>query len=72
MEQNDDIGATELTEEDKQKLAVIDDAWNKFKEGLEEANIIIQKSYGSLKTEMDHTIDDFKKEVGDNKKNFQN
>jgi F0F1-type ATP synthase membrane subunit b/b' len=53
-------------------LSLLDDAWNKFRDGLEEANLIIQKSYAQLKTEMDHTIEDFKKEVQENKKNFQN
>ena len=53
----------EFSEEDKIKLAGLDEAWNKFRDGLEEANLIIQKSYAQLKTEMDHTIDDFKKEV---------
>ena len=61
-----------LTEEDKNKLALLEDAWIKFRDGLEESNLIIQKSYAQLKTEMDHTIDDFKKEVQENKKNFQN
>lgn len=60
-----------LTEEDKLKLTGLDEAWNKFKDGLNDANEIIQKSYQQLKTEMDHTIDDFKKEVQENKKNFQ-
>jgi hypothetical protein len=27
-----------LTEDDKLKLNTLDDAWNKFREGLEEAN----------------------------------
>lgn len=61
-----------LSEEDKARLMNLDDAWYKFKDGLDEASLIIQKSYGQLKTEMDHTIEDFKKEVQDNKKNFQN
>ena len=60
-----------LTEEDKQRLSTLDDAWNKFNEGLGEAFQIINKSYISLKAEMDHTIDDFKKEVQENKRNFQ-
>ena len=61
-----------LTEDDKNKLGLLEDAWAKFNDGLEESNLIIQKSYAQLKTEMDHTIDDFKKEVQENKKNFQN
>ena len=61
-----------LSEDDREKLNGLDDAWNRFRDGLEEANLIIQKSYATLKTEMDHSIDDFKKEVQENKKNFQN
>ena len=53
----------ELLEHDKIKLVSLDEQWNKFRDGLEDANLIIQKSYAQLKTEMDHTIDDFKKEV---------
>lgn len=41
MDQDQDNGLIELTEEDKGKLAGIDDAWNKFRDGLEDANLII-------------------------------
>jgi hypothetical protein len=71
QEQDITIMSGGLTEEDKQKLLTLDDAWNKFNEGLGEAFQIINKSYISLKAEMDHTIDDFKKEVLENKRNFQ-
>jgi dynein heavy chain len=71
QEQDITIMSGGLTEDDKLKLNGLDEAWNKFREGLEEANQIIQRSYQQLKTEMDHTIDDFKKEVQENKKNFQ-
>lgn len=60
-----------LTEEDKQRLAGLEDAWTKFNEGLSEAYGIINKSYINLKTEVDHSIEDFKKEVQENKRNFQ-
>jgi len=70
QEQDITIMSGGLTEDDKLKLNGLDEAWLKFKEGLDEANQIIQKSYQQLKTEMDHTIDDFKKEVQENKKNF--
>lgn len=73
FEQEQDISLNGgLSEEDREKLNGLDDAWNRFRDGLEEANIIIQKSYATLKTEMDHSIEDFKKEVQENKKNFQN
>jgi|LauGreDrversion4_2_1035121.scaffolds.fasta_scaffold21291_6 ElaB/YqjD/DUF883 family membrane-anchored ribosome-binding protein len=71
QEQDITIMSGGLTEEDKLRLAGMDDAWNKFNEGLSEAYGIINKSYISLKTEMDHTIEDFKKEVQENKRNFQ-
>jgi hypothetical protein len=34
-----------MSDEDKLKLEGLDDAWNKFNEGLDDANIIIQKCY---------------------------
>ena len=71
QEQDITIMSGGLTEEDKQRLSTLDDAWNKFNEGLGEAYQIISKSLLSLKAEMDHTIDDFKKEVQENKRNFQ-
>jgi hypothetical protein len=61
---------TELSDEDKAKLESLDDAWSKFNDGLDEANLIIQKCYQQLKTEVDNSIEDFKKECQDNKKNF--
>lgn len=46
IEQENDISSSGgLTEEDKTKLAGLDDAWNKFRDGIEEANLIIQKCY---------------------------
>jgi dynein heavy chain len=65
-----DTGLAELSEDDKAKLEGLDDAWARFREGLEEANGIIQKCSAQLKTEVDNSIDDFKKECQDNKKNF--
>jgi hypothetical protein len=69
-EQDQDIGLTELSDEDKIKLESLDEAWAKFNDGLDEANLIIQKCYQQLKTEVDNSIEDFKKECQDNKKNF--
>lgn len=71
QEQDQEIGSTELTDDDKAKLDGLDDAWAKFNDGLDEANLIIQKCYAQLKTEVDNSIDDFKKDCQDNKKNFQ-
>jgi len=39
--------------------------------GLTEANAIILKNYGEHKVEMDSTMDDFKKEVLDNRHLFK-
>lgn len=43
QEQDQDIGVTELTDDDKAKLDGLDDAWAKFQDGLEDANLIIAK-----------------------------
>jgi dynein heavy chain len=71
QEQGQDVGLTELSDEDKAKLDGLDQAWLDFNTGLEEANAIIQRCYQQLKTEVDNSIEDFKKECQDNKKNFQ-
>lgn len=71
QEQGQDVGLTELSDEDKLKLEGLDDAWLRFNEGLDEANHIIQKCYAQLKTEVDNSIEDFKKECQDNKNNFK-
>jgi len=68
---NNDSNITELTEDEKQKLASLDEEWNKFQKGLTEANGIIQKNYGEHKLEMDNVLEDFKKEVLDNKNTFK-
>jgi len=62
---------TELSDEDKAKLESLDEAWVRFNDGLDEANLIIQKCYQQLKSEVDSSIEDFKKECQDNKKKFQ-
>ena len=61
-----------MSDEDKLKLEGLDDAWNKFNEGLNDANDIIQKCYVQLKSEVDNSIEDFKKDCQDNKKKFTN
>lgn len=48
----------------------MNDAWEAFRTGLEEANVIIKKSFATLKQEMDHNLDDFKKEVVEKRKEF--
>jgi dynein heavy chain len=70
-ENNNDSNITELTEEEKMKLATLDEEWQKFQKGLTDANAIIMKNYQEHKTEMDNTLDDYKKEVIENKNNFK-
>ena len=62
----------EFTEHDKILLASLDENWVKFKKGMVEANLMIQKSTIELKQEMDSSIEDFKKEVQENRVNFKN
>ena len=68
---NSDSTVVELTEEEKLKLASLEDEWHKFLKGLVEANQIIVKNYGEHKLEQDNIMDDFKKEVTDNKDSFK-
>lgn len=42
---SNDSNVTELTEDEKNKLASLDEEWNKFQKGLTDANQIIQKNY---------------------------
>lgn len=60
----------ELTPDEKMKLEGLDDAWLKFKDDLDKAKQIINRCHQQLKTEVDNSIEDFKKECQDNKKNF--
>jgi hypothetical protein len=60
-----------LQEEDKLKLASLEEEWNKFLKGMTEAHAVIQKNYQEHKLEMDNSIEDFKKEVLDNKSSFK-
>jgi TolA-binding protein len=60
---NSESTMTELTEEEKAKLASLDELWGKFLKGMTEANAVIMRDYQTLKAEMDSSIDDFKKSV---------
>lgn len=68
---NNDSIITELSEEEKTKLASLDEEWNKFLKGMTEAHAIIQKNFGEHKLEIDNQIEDFKKEVLDNRHTFK-
>lgn len=71
LTQASDYDISEIKDEDKQKLDTLDEAWNRFQDGLDEANIIIKKCHDQLKLEVDNSIEDFKKDCIDNKKSFQ-
>ena len=60
---NSESTTTELSEEDKIKLASLDELWGKFLKGMTEANAVIMRDYQTLKAEMDSSIEDFKKSV---------
>jgi hypothetical protein len=66
-----DIGMVELTEEDKNNLFSIDAEYKKFLLGMNDANAIIMKCYQEFKSVMEDTIDEFKREVGENLENFK-
>ena len=62
QEQESDISMVDLNVDDKAKLEGLDDAFLKFKEGLEDARSSIGRYYSQLRTEVDNSIEDFKKE----------
>lgn len=68
---NNSNGTIELTDDDKNKLASLDECWQKYIKGIAEAQQIINKNYAELKAEMEIDIDDFKKEVNENRQNFK-
>jgi len=68
---NSESTTTELSEEDKIKLASLDELWGKFLKGMTEANAVIMRDYQTLKAEMDSSIEDFKKSVQENRQNFK-
>jgi dynein heavy chain len=68
---NNSNGTIELTDDDKNKLASLDENWTKYIKGLAEAQQIINKNYAELKAEMENNIDDFKKDVNECRQNFK-
>jgi len=70
IELESDQSGIELSPEDKLKLEGLDEAWAKFREDLEKAKQIINRCHQQLKTEVDNSIEDFKKDCQDNKKKF--
>lgn len=68
---NSESTMTELSEEEKNKLASLDELWGRFLKGMTEANAVILRDYQTLKAEMDSSIEDFKKSVQENRANFK-
>ena len=59
-----------ITEDDQLRIRNLPEAWKKFNDGLMEASQVMIRSSRLLKGEVDNQIDDFKRAVQDNKKNF--
>lgn len=70
IELESDQSGIELSPEDKLKLEGLDEAWSKFREDLEKAKQIINRCHQQLKTEVDSSIEEFKKDCQDDKKKF--
>jgi len=64
--QNAEVGI-EIPPEMIFKLQSIDEEWTKFALGLSEANVIILKDFSTHKSEMEITLEDFKRRVIENK-----
>jgi len=65
-------GIVELTEQDKLDLAGIDQAWKTFQLGMNDAKDTIRKCQADFKATMEEQIDEFKREVTENKEKFLN
>ena len=63
-------GTFELTEEDKALLANIDQEWKNFTLGMTEARNVIQKCLTDFKQAMEEQIEEFKREVTENREKF--
>ena len=64
-------GTFELTEQDKMDLAGIDQAWKNFQLGMNEAKDVIRKCLADFKATMEEKIDEFKREVTENREMFK-
>ena len=69
-DENGEYQTVELTEQEKQDLATIDEAWKRFETGLAEASLLIQKAYAEQKQVTESQLDEFKKEIIENKDTF--
>jgi hypothetical protein len=64
--QSDEISerfSAELTEEEKDHLNKLDDAWRFFENNLKEVRDMIKTKFNEMKTQAEGQLDDFKKEI---------
>ena len=61
----------ELTEQDKEDLASLDQAWKNFLMGMNEAKDVIRKCLQDFKAGMEERIDEFKHQVTENRESFK-
>ena len=64
-------GTHELTDVDKTKLLALDDEWKKFCLGMNEARDVLRKCHQDFKQNQEEEIEEFKREVVENKENFK-
>lgn len=69
-EDNSDFCNIELTDEEKEQLAGIDEAWNKFNKELNEAIVQIQKNYAQQKEGAEQQLEEYRRIVLENRDNF--
>jgi dynein heavy chain len=70
-ENEDNITSNDLTEEDKAKKDDLNNNFNRFKEGLDEAEANIRKYTQQHKQEVDSSIEEFKKVCVETRNNFK-
>jgi dynein heavy chain len=66
MQQDD-----QLTEEEHNKIKMMEEAWKKFEDDLDAGQQVLSKSQKQLRQEVESQLDDFRRAVEDNKKTFQ-
>jgi hypothetical protein len=71
QENEDTIHTNPLTEEDKIKKDALDEHFQRFKDGLEEAELAIRKFTQHHKQEVDSQIEEFKKTCIETRNNFK-
>lgn len=61
----------QLTEAEHNKLRMVHEAWARFEEALAEGAQVLSKSQKQLRQEVDSQVEDFRRAVEENKKQFQ-